>query len=193
MPTTLAPHTRSTANRVRNAIADRPRIRPRISSRVTRRDAASLAAFALATAAAAGVGTYFGSAKGPARAWYRRLRGPELPRPPKAFAPLRTALYALVALSGWRVWRAAPSDRAARKRALALWATQLGLDAAWPPLLFRRRSARAALADVAALFGTAGAYTSTARRIDRPAAWLMAPYLGWVGLAAYRNAGTVRR
>ncbi|MFL5576629.1 MAG: TspO/MBR family protein [Gemmatimonadaceae bacterium] len=202
MPTTLAPHTRSAAARVRRASTERPRIRPRLS----RRDATSLAAFALTTAGAAGLGSYFVPARKEPRAsaWLRRLRGARLRQPPTLLRPVRTALYSFVALSGWRIWRASDGDtgwphgaprpeQRPRMRALALWATQLGLDAAWSPLFFRRKSKTAALADVVALLGTAGAYTATARRIDRPAAWLMAPYLGLVGVATYLNAGVARR
>lgn len=191
MSTTLTPHTSSGTDRLRRALEARPRIRPR----VTRRDAKSLGAFALATAGAAGIGTYFGPVKHPLRTslWYRRRRRRSLLPPPKLFGRVLTALYPLIAVSGWRVWRATRSGGPSRRRALGLWATQLGLNAAWGPLFFGRRRKRAALADAVALLGTVGAYTATARRVDRPAAWLIAPYLGWVGFATYLNAGMARR
>ena len=65
---------------------------------------------------------------------------------------------------------------------------QLGLNAAWSPLFFGLRDPAAALADVALLLPAAGAYTWSAARVDRPAAWMMAPYLGWTAFALALNA-----
>ena len=42
------------------------------------------------------------------------------------------------------------------------------------------------------LVGTIGAYMVVARKVDRPAALLMAPYLGWCGFAALLNEEIVR-
>jgi tryptophan-rich sensory protein len=36
------------------------------------------------------------------------------------------------------------------------------------------------------------AYAAAARRVDKPAAWLMAPYLAWVAFATVLNAEIVR-
>ncbi|HEY8926153.1 MAG TPA: TspO/MBR family protein, partial [Polyangia bacterium] len=53
--------------------------------------------------------------------------------------------------------------------------------------------ARWALADLTALTGTVAVYTRTAAQVDPAAAWLMAPYLGWLGYAGWLNVGIVRR
>jgi translocator protein len=96
-----------------------------------------------------------------------------------------TGLYALIALSGYRVWREPRSRQ--RRRALGLWGAQLLLNAAWSPLFFGLRRPLAALVDVVLLTGTAAAYAATARRVDRPAAIMMLPYLGWLGYATALN------
>lgn len=124
-------------------------------------------------------------------AWYRRLDRPPYTPPDAAFGPVWTALYALIAASGWRLWRAAPSRR--RDRALALWAAQYGLNFAWTPLFFGLHRPRLALADLALLFAAIGGYAATAARVDRPAAVMMAPYLAWVSFAGVLNAGVARR
>ena len=145
----------------------------------------ALAAFAGTTAAAAAIG---GAATGPALRsfWYRRLNKPRWQPPSGAFGPVWTGLYATIALSGWRVWIAPPSR--ARTRALALWGTQLGLNAAWSWLFFGARSPRAALVELGALVPSIALYAREARRVAPSAAWLVAPYLGWTTFATALNA-----
>lgn len=123
--------------------------------------------------------------------WYRALRKPRWQPPSAAFPIVWTGLYALTATSGHRVWCARSGRH--RSRALALWGTQLVLNAAWSPLFFGLRRPRAALADAAALTAVVGAYTATARRVDRAAAWMVAPYLAWSAFAVALNAGIVGR
>ncbi|QSQ20663.1 tryptophan-rich sensory protein [Pyxidicoccus parkwayensis] len=123
--------------------------------------------------------------------WYRRLRKPPYQPPSKAFAPVWTVLYGLIAISGWRVWTAPAGAR--RSKALTLWGVQLGLNAAWSWLFFGKHQPRRALVDNLALLGSIGAYVATSRNVDRPAAWMVAPYLAWVGFANVLNAEIVRR
>jgi len=85
--------------------------------------------------------------------------------------------------------RRAPS----RDRALGLWAAQLGLNGLWSWLFFEKRSPRAALVDCALLLATSGAYAKTARHVDKAAAKLFVPYVGWVAFATLLNAAIVRR
>ena len=139
------------------------------------------------------VGSTIGAAAlGGARpsSWYRRLRKPAFTPPPAAFPVVWTALYALQAASAYRVWRAPKS--ADRTKALALWAAQLGFNAAWSPLFFGAHAPRAALVDLAALDGTLAAYVRRAAKVDRPAAWLASPYLAWVLFATAINERVVR-
>jgi tryptophan-rich sensory protein len=42
------------------------------------------------------------------------------------------------------------------------------------------------------MFAAITAYTAAARKVDRPAAWLMSPYLAWVAFATLLNAEIVR-
>ena len=123
--------------------------------------------------------------------WYRRLHKPPFQPPAKVFAPVWTVLYGLIAISGWRVWTAPAGP--ARSRALGWWGVQMGLNAAWSWLFFNRHQPRRALVDIVALLGSIGAYTANARKVDRPAARMMVPYLAWVGFANVLNAEIVRR
>lgn len=123
--------------------------------------------------------------------WYRFLRKPPFQPPDWLFGPVWTTLYGTIVLSGWRVSTRPPS--VARNVALGLWATQLGLNASWSVLFFGLHKKRLALADLGLLIGSVGGYMAAAYRVDRPAALLMAPYLGWCGFAGLLNAEIVRR
>jgi tryptophan-rich sensory protein len=147
------------------------------------------AAFAGATAGVAALGALASGA--PARSpWLRTLRRPPRRPPSAVFGPIWTALHALVATSGYRVWR---THSVARDRALALWGAQLALHAAWSPLFFGARRPRAALAVLSALAPAAAAYAWTARRADRKAAALAIPFVAWTGFALSLNADLARR
>lgn len=153
------------------------------------RSAVKLAALSGLTALAAGIGARATmQGKG---LWYRLLRKPPFNPPDRVFGPVWTGLFATIALSGWRVATRPPST--ARNTALGLWALQLGLNAGWSVLFFGQHKKRAALAELGLLIGSIGAYMAAASRVDRPAAALMAPYLGWCGFAALLNEEIVRR
>lgn len=123
--------------------------------------------------------------------WYHLIRKSRLNPPDAVFGPVWTALFALTAISGYRVWRAAPSP--ARTRALGLWTAQLALNANWSHLFFGQHRPKAAFVDLGALLVTLGGYTREAARVDEPAAYMMAPYLGWVGFAGYLNEEVIRK
>lgn len=121
--------------------------------------------------------------------WYRSLRKPPQTPPSWVFGPVWSLLYTLSALSVWRVWLRPPSR--ARRAALTLWAVQHGLNAAWSPLFFGAHRPRTALVDLALMVPTAVAYTAVAAKVDKPAAMMIAPYVGWLGFATSINAGVV--
>jgi tryptophan-rich sensory protein len=72
--------------------------------------------------------------------WYPALRKPSWTPPSQAFGPVWIVLYAQMAYSAQRVAR---SSDPRRRRALALWWLQPGLNAAWTPVFFGARRAGA--------------------------------------------------
>jgi len=151
------------------------------------RSALVLGAFAGAVVGAASLG---GGNAGATR-WYRHLKKAPFTPPDAVFPPVWTILYGLMAVSGWRVWRQAASpDRSA---ALKLWTAQLGLNGAWSWLFFKRHRPTAALVDLLGMHALISAYLARARKVDRPAAWMLAPYLAWVSFAGILNEEIVRR
>jgi translocator protein len=141
----------------------------------------ALLGFLLAVGAAAAFGAHFSAGS----EWYAALHKPSFQPPPWVFAPAWTVLYVLMAVSAWRVWRLPPSTP--RRFALALWAVQLALNAKWSWLFFGEHRPRTSLVDLCVLLLAVLGYTAAAARTDRPAAWLMAPYVAWLCFAGLLN------
>ena len=148
--------------------------------------------FAAVSFAAGALGTLAMRGKGsPDGKWYRSLDKPSFQPPNWVFAPVWTALYGMIAYSGYRVWKAPKSPQ--RTRALSLWGAQMLMNSAWTPLFFGARMPRAALVDIATLDATAAAYAASAAQVDRTAASLVVPYLGWLGFATALNGSIVAK
>ncbi|HEU4568724.1 MAG TPA: TspO/MBR family protein [Marmoricola sp.] len=137
-----------------------------------------LAFAVLPVLAAAGLGG-LGSRR--AASTYARLDKPRWAPPGSVFGPVWTALYATLAVAGWRTYDASP-------RARGLHLAQLALNAAWPALFFGIREKRASLMLISALDATVALEAATLRHDDRLAAALLAPYLAWCGYATALNA-----
>ncbi len=133
--------------------------------------------FLLLAAAAAASGSAF-----PPGDWYAALEKPSWTPPSWLFPPVWTALYAMMALAGWRLWRARGLGAA-----MIAWGIQLGLNAAWPWLFFGLHRPELAFFEIRALWIAIAVTMALAWRVDRPAVWLLAPYLAWVGFASALN------
>lgn len=131
---------------------------------------------------AVGGGLLVGSVTVPG-GWYAGLEKPSFNPPGWVFPPVWTVLYILVAVAGWRVWR---RDRGGL--AMKLWWAQLALNFLWSPVFFSAHQIGLALVVVLGLLGAILAFIGVARRSDRVAAWLFAPYAVWVAYASVLNA-----
>lgn len=149
----------------------------------TRPQWAGLAGFLLLCFAAAGLGSVFTGSS--VDSWYQTLRKPSFNPPSWVFGPVWTALYALMAAAAWRVWRRYGFSGAGA--ALALFGVQLGLNVGWSALFFGARLPGAAFAEIVILWSAILGTTLAFLRLDRPAGWMMLPYLGWVTFASVLN------
>jgi len=117
--------------------------------------------------------------------FYSSLIRPSWAPPSSVFGPVWSALYALMGLAAWLVWRHC-GVRAAGG-ALCLFLVQLAANALWSWLFFAWHRGALAFADIVLLgvliFATAIAFW----RISRLAGVLLLPYLGWVSFAAALN------
>jgi translocator protein len=117
--------------------------------------------------------------------WYADLAKPPFTPPDRVFGPIWTALYLLMAIAAWRVWRAA--DRDTRRGPLTLFALQLALTLGWTVVFFGLEKIGAALATIVVLDVGVVVTTLAFRPIDRWAGLLMLPYLAWVAFATVLN------
>lgn len=128
--------------------------------------------------AASGLGAVASFDAGP---FYEGLSRPGWAPPPGVFAPVWSALYLLMAVAAWLVWREPPTP--GRARALAIFVVQLAVNALWSWLFFRWRSGALAFADVVLLLALLVATVAAFWRMRPLAGALMLPYLGWVCFA----------
>lgn len=132
---------------------------------------------------AAALGSYWTSSS--VSTWYAELRKPSFNPPNWIFAPVWSALYFLMATSGWLVWRKAGWSGA--RFPLTLFFGQLVLNVAWSGLFFALRWPGMALIEIVFLLGTIVATAVVFRPVSRLAFWLMVPYALWVAFAALLN------
>jgi tryptophan-rich sensory protein len=132
---------------------------------------------------AAGVGSYFTVPA--ARSWYPGLAKPAWTPPSWLFGPVWTALYTLMGISLWLVWRERGVGGAVP--AVALFGAQLTLNALWTVVFFGMRAPGAAFAEIVALLVSILATILAFAAISRVAAVLLVPYFVWSLYAAALN------
>lgn len=119
---------------------------------------------------------------------FASLAQPPLSPPGWMFPVVWTILYLLMGWASFLVWRS-DAPQAEKQRALTLYGVQLAVNFAWPLLFFRAGLYGFALVWLVILLVLVVETMLTLGRIDRRAAWLLAPYILWLLFAAYLNAG----
>ncbi len=119
--------------------------------------------------------------------WYEGLAKPRWTPPNGAFPLVWSVLYVMIAIAGWRVWRAEGLSLA-----LAFWGAQWVFNAAWSWLFFGQRRMDRGMVDIALLWLSVAGFIVASWSVDRLAAWLFGPYLAWVSTAAMLNRAMMR-
>ncbi|MBA3889688.1 MAG: tryptophan-rich sensory protein [Gemmatimonadaceae bacterium] len=137
-----------------------------------------LAGWLAVTAAAAAIGA-MSSVRAPQ--FYSQLTRPDWAPPSSLFGPVWTALYTLMAIAAFLVWR----DRGWRgaRGPLTLYLVQLALNAAWTWLFFGLRSGPVAFAEIVLLLAAIVATMIGFWRVRPVAGALLLPYLAWTSFA----------
>ncbi len=117
--------------------------------------------------------------------WYASLNKPSWNPPGWIFGPVWSALYAMMAIAAWLVWRR--GGFAAQRSPLRWFVVQLALNAIWTPLFFGLHAPGWAFAEILMLWLAIAATVVAFWRVSRPAAGLLVPYLLWVGFASWLN------
>jgi benzodiazapine receptor len=120
-----------------------------------------------------------------AGSFYIQLVRPDWAPPPSIFGPVWTALYALMGIASWLVWRADGFRPA--KVALTLFLIQLALNASWSWLFFGWHQGALAFLDILLLWLLIVATLVAFWRIRPVAGGLLIPYLLWVSFASVLN------
>jgi tryptophan-rich sensory protein len=122
--------------------------------------------------------------------WYASLSKPFFSPPNVVFPLVWTFLYALMAVSFWRVLRAKP-DIGPIGGAVALFLVHLVVNAGWSYAFFGLRSPIAGLLVIGVLLVMIALVMRAFVRIDRAASYALFPYLAWVAFASVLNAAIV--
>ena len=144
-----------------------------------RKQIVGLAGWLVLTFAAAALGAV---ASAQAGTFYLNLVRPEWAPPGWLFAPVWTALYLMMAIAAWLVWRDHGFRRAGG--ALTLFVVQLAVNALWTWLFFVWHQGALAFAEILLLWALIAATLIAFWRLHRVAAILLLPYLAWVSFAS---------
>jgi len=138
---------------------------------------AGLLGWLLASFAAGAVGAV---ASVDAASFYAQLSKPTWAPPAWVFGPVWSALYALMGVSAWLVWRSPGSKGVA----LRLFGAQLAANALWSWLFFAWHRGALAAVEVLVLLALIAAKVAALWRSSRLAAALLVPYVLWVSFAS---------
>lgn len=156
-------------------------VKPWRPSRV-RQTAWLLGLVALCLVAAGVGGTVTSSSVGD---WYQTLNKPSWTPPDWVFGPVWTALYLLMALAAWLVWRRGGWH--VSRVSLRLFGLQLALNVSWSAIFFGMRSPGLAFAEIVILWLAIVATAISFWGRSTAAALLFTPYLTWTTFAALLN------
>ena len=116
-----------------------------------------------------------------AASFYSQLTQPAWAPPAWLFGPVWSALFVLMGIAAWLVWRKHGLRGAAS--ALAVFVVQLFVNALWTWLFFAWRMGAVALVEIVVLWSLIACTIVLFWRLQRLAALLLLPYLAWVSFA----------
>jgi translocator protein len=119
--------------------------------------------------------------------WYVTIEKPSFNPPNWIFAPVWTALFVLMGVSGGLVWHQIETNREVVKKALLFFAIQLVLNALWSYLFFGLHNPMLAFFEIILLWLLIYETYSKFVKIDKIAGYLLLPYLAWVSFAMVLN------
>ncbi|MFO7834030.1 MAG: TspO/MBR family protein [Halohasta sp.] len=119
--------------------------------------------------------------------WYETLQRPALAPPSWVFGPVWTALFALIGVAVWLVWRRVDALPREARLAGGVFAVHFAFNLGWSAVFFGLQAIGWGLATIGVLWLLIVATMWTFGRVDRRAAVLLVPYLVWVSFAAFLN------
>ncbi|XP_047642009.1 translocator protein [Phacochoerus africanus] len=119
--------------------------------------------------------------------WYAGLQKPSWHPPHWTLAPIWGTLYSAMGYGSYMIWKELGGFSEEAVVPLGLYAGQLALNWAWPPLFFGARQMGWALVDLVLTGGVAAATAVAWYQVSPLAARLLYPYLAWLAFAATLN------
>ncbi|MBU3958027.1 MAG: tryptophan-rich sensory protein, partial [Nanoarchaeota archaeon] len=121
--------------------------------------------------------------------WYANLTKPFFAPSNWVFGPVWTALYVLMGISFFLVWRKGLNKKT--KNAINIFGVQLALNVLWSLAFFGLKSPIAGFVVIIALWVAIAATIMKFMKIERNAGLLLIPYIIWVSIAAALNLSIV--
>lgn len=118
--------------------------------------------------------------------WYAFANKPSFNPPNWIFAPVWTALYILMGIALYKVWKSHESGRV-KQMGVILFALQLALNFAWSFIFFYAKMPGLAFIELLVLWVTILLTIIWFGKISTGAAWLLVPYISWVSFAGVLN------
>lgn len=153
---------------------------------VSLNDGIKLVVSILACFAAAGIGSLFTFKAIPN--WYAGLKKPPYTPPNRAFGPVWTILYILMAISVFLVWQKGLAANEALLAFVLFW-IQLAVNAVWSIVFFGMKSKGGGVITIIVLWLLILATMIASFRVSGWAGALLIPYILWVSIASYLNIG----
>jgi len=146
----------------------------------------ALSFFLLLTLGAGVVGALFSPRfSAPAAHWYAALAKPDWTPPQNWFPPVWIALYVLMAIAAWIIWR--ERYHRGRTAAITAYCIQLLLNTLWTPVFFGLKNIDAGLFCIVALWLAVGWAMREFARVKAAAALILVPYFLWITFVAAIN------
>jgi translocator protein len=140
----------------------------------------------LASFAAGGIGSIFTFQAIPT--WYAGLKKPPYTPPNWAFGPVWTALYILMGISVFLIWKNGLDINGALLAFTLFW-IQLVLNALWSIIFFGIKSKGGGVVTIVVLWLLILATIIASFRVSGWSGVLLVPYIVWVSIASYLNIG----
>lgn len=119
--------------------------------------------------------------------WYASLQKPFFNPPNWLFGPVWTTLYILMGVAAALVWNYDKADLLSRQKALRIFIVQLAFNFLWSYLFFGLHNPLLAFFELIVLWLFIFETFQSFRKILPKAAYLLLPYLAWVGFAGLLN------
>ena len=132
-----------------------------------------------------GISGYFTSSG--VEGWFATANKPWFNPPNWIFAPVWTALYVMMGIALYLVWRTETISSSVKQTAVILFVIQLTLNFFWSLIFFKLQQPGWAFAEIIIMWLAILFTILWFGKISSTAAWLLVPYICWVSFASVLN------